>query len=774
MTADTPSDNLYDRSLVYSSLSQLVEAYKKSNIAEERNLAYQNVQNLYNSTIQIFNARINASEGSEAISKDLIDYGVAITNEPDLVSIMFTPASIAALRFAYLDKNFGCFEKQSGLWTQLLVLERMSKQMDGFVDSGALQILLDGKLPARCKNRTDFLDAEMRILSPLVMNEKYCGLVIREVIDVFMAVDLSSSHSIFFLKVIVDSTTKNRWLMDKFKEDYELVKNFCMQTRKRNVKEMLITLFGDVFEQESVSFFVEYSVTKKKFSFPIDKSKDVTVEEVSQFILEKCFDDVESVIKHHLEIYDEDIEDFIDFEDIEDQAVFQQVGGVIKFKLTATVDVNRPKPSPQKQVEPTVKDISVSSVSSHDLSETSNDSLFDLSIKEVSSTFPVENNHAEKSGPIALSGVEMSALQMSGMDMSGIAMSGIAMSGFEMSGANFSEQDDSPRKGPLDMDSVLSVIDPKDNQENGEPESAMEHDVQMSLISGFSEMQPVESIVEKPQALDKNLNTIVNETYQLIKKVETQDYAKKVFIAKDRTNKAAPNLAIKYIPVRSTTEFNRYMKEGVNMIRMGRLIQQKKVPLANIFDVFEEEDKKTNIRYLCMAMPYYTNGNLSDYIKKQRVSSVNHMDFIIMVAKQATSALQFLHEQKSAHKNIKTNNVFMQQNDDCMSVVLGDYGVVTGMSNAPELKNQEQQEITVDMYQKADVWQLGLMLSQMCLGQEVSSPFDLLVKNGPDAFQEKLGESVPQPLRSALTQMLNKEPTQRPTLQSILSTLASL
>ncbi|KAF0976056.1 hypothetical protein FDP41_004732 [Naegleria fowleri] len=807
------------RSRIFTKISDLVLAYR--NTKSEQDL--ENLSNFFFETVETYLYKIK--EKTPQNSFFMLTFFDNLRQSNDTLPILMTEKCARYYREVIANPEFGAnkSEQRNEHWSLLSIFQDLSSFPEEFVKCGYLQLMIDMNMVERFFHQRNIMFQLMQIFQKIGSLPEYSHLVITYMIQVLKAIDPNSHDFKTMLTWIQNIVNLNRDLLNQFPNEFAWLKDCFYSTRIRAVKDLLINIFGDIYESEFVSFFVEYAGTKKKFSYLISKQIEPTVEDIARFILEKCVDDVDCVTKYELEFYDEDIEDYVEFE-FADPQIFQKQGAVAKFKLKTTIDQTKAKPK-----QPVVNQ-SLSERSNIPLSE--KPSLIDISEKDLVSDHDVNNVNIQMSN-MDMSGIELSALEMSTQEkpqqkptqpsahqdsgiqlsnMSGIEMSGIVMqseiSGIQMSGLGqdmsaFSQfnSDHQQGTGQLDMPSFMSTNEIQNNNHS--------HNSMMDSVMGgnslLSENFDIADSIKEPAIIpqkEKASNKIVNETYKLQHRIDSKDSNKKVFTAKDLANKSAPPLVIKYLPIRSTLEFNRCMKEGVQMIRTGRIILQKKIPLANVFDVFEEEYKESNkasIRYMCFAMPYYEKGNLQDFIQKHHF--IMNSTLVISILQQITSAIHFLHSQKTAHKNIKLSNIFIQeltppQNGQGGSIVLAltDYGISQDLSNSivPEFKVLQDfsSDVSLERYQRADIWQAGLVFTQIvcCLSNPsaaltLHSVNDVIEKSGAAALDSlllsnnslllDLSSRLPS-LKTLLTKMLHVEPNERPSAQEVLSNLSDL
>lgn len=181
---------------------------------------------------------------------------------------------------------------------------------------------------------------------------------------------------------------------------------------------------------------------------------------------------------------------------------------------------------------------------------------------------------------------------------------------------------------------------------------------------------------------------------------------------------------------------------------------------------------------LYIIMEYCNAGDLCGAIKRRRRQKARYHERDIMaVFVQLSLALQHLHKKHVLHRDLKTANVFLNQNG---VVKLGDFGVAKTLSEtlgvastcvgtpyylAPEICRSQPYGF------KADVWSLGVILYEL-LTLEV--PFV-----APDvvALVMRICNDKPAPaptvyseaLRNLLDKMLQKDSAGRPTSTEILA-----
>ncbi|CAD2099267.1 NIMA related kinase 2, putative [Plasmodium vinckei brucechwatti] len=183
---------------------------------------------------------------------------------------------------------------------------------------------------------------------------------------------------------------------------------------------------------------------------------------------------------------------------------------------------------------------------------------------------------------------------------------------------------------------------------------------------------------------------------------------------------------------------------------------------------------------LCVAMDYCSKGDLKKYIKRAK-----EMKTIIPESKirrwllQIITAIKFIHDKKLIHRDLKCNNIFLDENEKAK---IGDFGLAkllekTDQSNtlcgtigymAPEVcKN-------IPYSYAADIWSIGVILYELIA---LRHPFKS--KNGNMlSIVQKVCEEQPDPLpniyskdlRNLCYWMMAKRSEKRPTVYDIIGT----
>ncbi|KAL1272056.1 hypothetical protein QQF64_031072 [Cirrhinus molitorella] len=130
------------------------------------------------------------------------------------------------------------------------------------------------------------------------------------------------------------------------------------------------------------------------------------------------------------------------------------------------------------------------------------------------------------------------------------------------------------------------------------------------------------------------------------------------------------------------------------------------------------EDKEAGRIYI--VMEYCEGGDLSKVMETQKEERFLEEKEILNWLVQICLALQYLHEKKILHRDIKPQNVFLTEDG---YVNLGDFGCSKTLERADEYANTvvgARLYVSPEVYQKkynskSDIWSLGWLLHDLCM-----------------------------------------------------------
>lgn len=154
--------------------------------------------------------------------------------------------------------------------------------------------------------------------------------------------------------------------------------------------------------------------------------------------------------------------------------------------------------------------------------------------------------------------------------------------------------------------------------------------------------------------------------------------------------------------------------------QLGKIYKEidtlKALSHQNLIQVFEIMESK---RYLYVIMEYCENKDLYDYlVEKDRLSEEEAKNIFT----QILSGVAYLHEQKIAHRDLKLENVLL---DEKLNVKITDFGLSKEYSSNSILETPCgtpayacPKKIVGEAYnpEKSDVWALGIILYTLLMG----------------------------------------------------------
>ena len=185
-------------------------------------------------------------------------------------------------------------------------------------------------------------------------------------------------------------------------------------------------------------------------------------------------------------------------------------------------------------------------------------------------------------------------------------------------------------------------------------------------------------------------------------------------------------------------------------------------------------DQKTNI--LGIVMEYCDGGDIYQKIQKQRglpLQEKQILDWFI----QLCLALKHIHGKKILHRDIKSSNIFLSNNQK--TVKLGDFGIAKVLNTTTELAKTcigTPYYLSPEICEhrpynnKSDIWALGCVLYEMCTlkhafesGNMKGLIFKIVRGNYPPIPPRYCYE-----IKLLIASMFRKEPKERPSISAIL------
>ncbi|XP_051744605.1 probable myosin light chain kinase DDB_G0271550 isoform X2 [Ctenopharyngodon idella] len=186
------------------------------------------------------------------------------------------------------------------------------------------------------------------------------------------------------------------------------------------------------------------------------------------------------------------------------------------------------------------------------------------------------------------------------------------------------------------------------------------------------------------------------------------------------------------------------------------------------------EDKEAGRIYI--VMEYCEGGDLSKIMETQKEERFFEEKQILDWLVQICLALKYLHEKKIIHRDIKPQNVFLTEDG---YVNLGDFGCSTALERADEYASSvvgAKLYVSPEVYQrkynsKSDIWSLGWLLHDLCMLDVWADNMQrhilhaVSMTGNPPPISERYSEE----LRELISQMLSRDPKDRPSAEEILA-----
>lgn len=237
----------------------------------------------------------------------------------------------------------------------------------------------------------------------------------------------------------------------------------------------------------------------------------------------------------------------------------------------------------------------------------------------------------------------------------------------------------------------------------------------------------------------------------------------------------------KAILVKSTEDGKQYVIKEINISRMSNkerkesrrevavLANMKHPNIVQYKESFEENGA------LYIVMDYCEGGDLFKRINAQK-GTLFQEDQILDWFVQICLALKHVHDRKILHRDIKSQNIFLTKDG---TVQLGDFGIARVLNSTVELARTcigtpyyLSPEICENKpyNNKSDIWALGCVLYEMCTLKHAFEAGNMknLVLKIISGSCPPVSLHYSYDLRNLLSQLFKRNPTDRPSVNSIL------
>eukprot|EP00920_Eleutheroschizon_duboscqi_P025410 GHVT01062572.1.p1 GENE.GHVT01062572.1~~GHVT01062572.1.p1 ORF type:complete len:282 (+),score=19.50 GHVT01062572.1:604-1449(+) len=240
----------------------------------------------------------------------------------------------------------------------------------------------------------------------------------------------------------------------------------------------------------------------------------------------------------------------------------------------------------------------------------------------------------------------------------------------------------------------------------------------------------------------------------------------------------------KAIMVEDADTRKNYVMKVINMGAMDKKTQDSTLNEAKILAsmkphpyIVQYHQSYIHEKQLCIIMQYCGGGELYGRIKTQRKKKVFlSEDVVCRWFTQLALGLKYLHEKHILHRDLKTQNVFL---DDRGDALIGDFGIAKVLEStmaqaataigtpyylSPELIRGEKYSFP------SDVWALGCILYELCV---LRVPFD--APSIKELGRQIINDPIPvldnrwsPELSDLLKTILQRDPRKRPTANDIV------
>ncbi|CEL93027.1 unnamed protein product [Vitrella brassicaformis CCMP3155] len=200
-------------------------------------------------------------------------------------------------------------------------------------------------------------------------------------------------------------------------------------------------------------------------------------------------------------------------------------------------------------------------------------------------------------------------------------------------------------------------------------------------------------------------------------------------------------------------------KDKTKCIQEIQLMQRLKHPLLAAYQgaLYLSDDE------LVILMKYYPGGNMATLIYNRTEPFLESQ--VLNYVTQLLIALEFIHNHKVIHRNVKPSNVFVSQNDN---ICLGDLGVSRQLESTgkPEAYYVSPEVCEGGLYSFAsDIWGVGAIACEMLT---LEKPYDSIADIMKCETPLHLPDSVSPGMHALVQCLMHLDPNQRPTAKALL------
>ena len=260
----------------------------------------------------------------------------------------------------------------------------------------------------------------------------------------------------------------------------------------------------------------------------------------------------------------------------------------------------------------------------------------------------------------------------------------------------------------------------------------------------------------------------MTEKYDLIEIIGQGMYGK--------VYKALNKFENKFYAIKTMNFKNITPKERLNIETEINLLQELKHPNIVLYkESFIDENQNLNI-----VTTFCEGGDLYQKIFKSQKTYLQEKE-IINALIQLLLGLSYIHDKKIVHRDIKTKNIFIQNEN---TLRIGDFGIAKIFNSNKNSKNTNLNKMVgTPLYMapecfkqnkkysyKSDIWSLGCCIYEMCnLKHAFEGQFFPAVSiKISEGKRLPLNKIYSKELRNVIDNMLNLNPRNRPTIASLI------
>eukprot|EP01080_Neovahlkampfia_damariscottae_P009253 gene9253-1340_t len=148
--------------------------------------------------------------------------------------------------------------------------------------------------------------------------------------------------------------------------------------------------------------------------------------------------------------------------------------------------------------------------------------------------------------------------------------------------------------------------------------------------------------------------------YKIINKIAEGGEAMVFKVERDGIEYAQKNIIIE-----DTEDINIVFKEYLMLQKL------KHENIYEIYDIFEQENKITEVSFICLVMKLY-QGDLMMYLDEKYPKGMPEKE-IIPFAIQILKGIIYIHENEIIHSDLKPENIFIEKNENDIILKIGDF-----------------------------------------------------------------------------------------------------